>query len=163
MTHVVKLFGDITAERTEKGTIIVRKGDELALPYEYLWAKQLTPKCWILLRAGTKRYDVMSGHTRTFFGAYHVQEIGRLGPDDIDDRLIALTLRYGTLIMDDWLHVRAFIPGYPRIDIIDGVFLVAYLHQKPEPRVRVYDLWGEFLAEDELWDAIEKARKKVGM
>jgi hypothetical protein len=35
MTHVVKLFGDIVAEQTAKGTYVVRKGEQQVSPFEY--------------------------------------------------------------------------------------------------------------------------------
>jgi hypothetical protein len=96
-----------------------------------------------------------------FFGAYCVHEIGGIWRGDENGYLIAIMIRHGTLVMDDSMNVRCFIPGYPRIAIIEDMFLVAYHQEGPAPRVAVYDLHGRFLASGELWEAITEAMEKV--
>jgi hypothetical protein len=160
MTHVVKLFGDtIVAEQTGKGTYIVRNGEKVVSPYEYTHFWRLSPKSYALKRKDYKRVDVVFQNGRMFFAADYAYEVGSLGPDHNNDHLIAVILMYGTLIMDDRMDVRLFVPGYPRIALVDEMFIVVYLSSNPGPRARVYDLYGRLLAEGELWDAIYDARQ----
>jgi hypothetical protein len=161
MAHLVRLFDDIYLEGTGKGTVIPYRGEKVISPYEYHYFWRLSPKSCALKRYGQGMVDIVFRSGHMFFGAYCVHEIGGIWREDENGYLIAIMIRHGTLVMDDSMNVRCFIPGYPRIAIIEDMFLVAYLHHKTVPRVRVYDLEGEFLAEGELWDAIDKARSKI--
>jgi len=161
MTHVVKLFGDsIVAEQTEKGTYMVRNREQLASPFEYTHFWPLSPKSYALKRQGYTKVDIVFRNGRMFFAADYAYKVGRFGPDSTNDHLLAVILIYGTLIMDDSMDVRLFVPGYPRIALADDMFIIVYLTSNPGPRVRVYDLYGRLLAEGELWDAIYDAREK---
>ena len=161
MTHVVKLFGDIVAEQTAKGTFVVRKGEKQVSPFEYTHFWPLSPNSYALKRQSYKRVDILFRNGRMFFAADYAYQVGRFGPESTKDHLLAVILAYGTLVMDDWMDVRLFVPGYPRIGITDDMFIVVYIANEPGARVRVYSLNGELLAEGGIWDAIYDARQKV--
>jgi hypothetical protein len=163
MTHVVKLFGDsIVAEQTEKGTYKVKSDGQQLSPYEYHSFWLLTPKSYALKRQGQRRIDILFRNGRMFFSADHAYDIGSLGPDNGNAHLIAVVGMYGTLVMDDWMDVRLFVSGYPRIDLVEEKFLVVYIPNEPGARVRVYNLRGEFLSEGEFWSAVDDARINTG-
>jgi len=163
MTHVVKLFGDsIVAEQTEKGTYKVKSDGQQLSPYEYHSFWPLTPKSYALKRQGQRRIDILFRNGRMFFSADHAYDIGSLGPDNGNDHLIAVIGMYGTLVMDDWMDVRLFVSGYPRIDLVEEKFLVVYIPNEPGARVRVYNLRGEFLSEGDFWSAVDDARVNTG-
>jgi hypothetical protein len=69
---------------------------------------------------------------------------------------------YGTLVMDDWMDVRLFVSGYPRIDLVEEKFLVVYIPNESGARVRVYNLRGELLSEGDFWSAVDDARVNTG-
>ena len=162
MTHVVKLFGDsIIAEQTEKGTYIVRKGEQQVSPYEYSEIRQLTPKCWALFRPEAKRYDLIFASGAMQFGfqfAYVPEKIGRSRKKK---NWIAVMLKNGTGVYDDSGNFVAFLPGLVNVAIAEDKFIVALLWAFSEPYVKVHTMWGEFLAEGFLIEALQKAREKV--
>jgi len=163
MTHVVKLFGEsIIAEQTEKGTYIVRKGENMVSPYEYSEIRQLTPKCWALKRADeTKRYDLIFANGEMQFGFQFAYALEKIGRSRKKKSWIAVTLPNGTGVYDDSGNFAAFLPGLVHIAIADDRFLVARLVNGPEPYVKVYTMWGEFLAEGFMSEALQKANEKV--
>ena len=161
MTHVVKLFGDITAEKTEKGTFVVRKGDKVVSPYEYTEVRQLTPKCWALFRPEAKRYDLIFASVAMQFGFQFAYALEKIGRSRKKKSWIAVKLPNGTGVYDDSGNFAAFLPGLVNIAIADDRFLVARLGNGPEPYVKVYTMWGEFLAEGFMSEALQKANEKV--
>ncbi len=158
MTDVKVLFGDIVAEQTEKGTFVVKKDGRQMTPHEYRNFWPLTPDSYALKRNGQSLIDIVFRNGRVFFSAEYAYKVGTIRPEREGGHLIAIILAYGTLIVDDWMDVRLFVPGYPRIELVDGMFLVAYIPNRPGPQVRVYNLVGELLSEGELWGAIYDAR-----
>jgi len=161
MTHVVKLFGDITAEKTEKGTFVVRKGDKVVSPYEYTEVRQLTPRCWALFRSEAKRYDLIFASGAMQFGFQFAYALEKIGRSRKKKSWIAVKLPNGTGVYDDSGNFVAFLPGLVNIAIADDRFLVARLGNGPEPYVKVYTMWGEFLAEGFMSEALQKANEKV--
>jgi len=161
MTHAIKLFGDITAEQTEKGTYIVLNREQLVSPFEYTQIRQLTPKCYRLLRSEGKKYDLIfsSGAMQSGFDfAYEMEKIGRKRKKK---SWIAVILKNGTGVYDDSGNFLAFIPGPHYIAIADDKFILALVRLYPEPYVKVYAMWGEFLAEGFLSEALQKAKEKM--
>jgi len=162
MTHVVKLFGDsIVAEQTEKGTYIVRKGEQQVSPYEYTEVRQLTPKCWAMLRKEANRYDLIFANGAMQFGfriayALKTERLRRR-----KNNLIGLIFPNGTAVIDDSGYFLAFIPRPHYLVIAKDRFLVALVGDFPEPYVRVYDMFGEFLAEGFMNEALQKAKSKA--
>jgi len=161
MTHVVKLFGDIIAEQTEKGTFVVRKGEKVVSPYEYAFVRQLTPKVWALFRKEAKLYDLIFSNGGMQFGFDFAYEMEKMGRSRKKKRWIAAMIKNGTGVYDDSGNFLAFIPGLHRIAIADDKFLVALLWAFSDPYVKVYDLFGDFLAEGFMSEALGKANKKV--
>jgi len=161
MTHVVKLFGDITAEQTEKGTFVVRKGDKVVSPYEYTEVRQLTPKCWTMFRPDAKRYDLLFSSGAMQFGFDFAYEVEKMGKSRKKKSWIAVMLKNGTGVYDDSGNLVAFLPGLVNVAIADDRFLVALLMAGSEPYVKVYTMWGEFLAEGFLSEALQKAKEKM--
>jgi len=162
MSDVRILFGDIVAEQTEKGTYMVKGNGRQLSPYEYRSFWPLTPKSYALKRQGHRCIDILFRNGCMFFSADHAYDIGSLGPDNGNAHLIAVVGMYGTLVMDDWMDVRLFVSGYPRIDLVEEKFLVVYIPNEPGARVRVYSLRGEFLSEGEFWSAVDDARVNTG-
>ena len=162
MSDVRILFGDIVAEQTEKGTYMVKGNGRQLSPYEYRSFWPLTPKSYALKRQGHRCIDILFRNGCMFFSADHAYDIGSLGPDNGNAHLIAVVGMYGTLVMDDWMDVRLFVSGYPRIDLVEEKFLVVYIPNEPGSRVRVYNLRGEFLSEGEFWSAVDDARINTG-
>ena len=162
MSDVRILFGDIVAEQTEKGTYMVKGNGRQLSPYEYRSFWPLTPKSYALKRQGHRCIDILFRNGCMFFSADHAYDIGSLGPDNGNAHLIAVVGMYGTLVMDDWMDVRLFVSGYPRIDLVEEKFLVVYIPNEPGARVRVYNLRGEFLSEGEFWSAVDDARINTG-
>jgi hypothetical protein len=162
MTHVVKLFGDsIIAEQTEKGTYKVRKDEKVVSPFEYSEIRQLTPKCWRLFRPDAKKHDLIFSNGIMQFGfdfAYSAEKIGRSRKKK---SWIAVMLKNGTGVYDDSGNLVAFLPGLVHVAIADDRFLVALLMAGSEPYVKVYTMWGEFLAEGFMSEALQKANEKV--
>jgi hypothetical protein len=100
MTHVVKLFGDITAEQTEKRTFVVRKGDQQVSPFEYSEIRQLTPKCWALRRADVVKEDILFASGVWFLGTKYAYVLDSLGGKS-DKVLIAAVNRWGIDVFDE--------------------------------------------------------------
>jgi hypothetical protein len=157
MTHVVKLFGDsIIAEQTEKGTYIVRKGENMVSPFEYSEIRQLTPKCWALLRPEAKRYDLIFASGVMQFGVQLAYALEKMGRSRKKKSWIAAMLKNGTGVYDDSGNLVAFLPGLVNVAIADDRFLVALLMAGSEPYVKVYTMWGEFLAEGFMSESLQK-------
>jgi len=162
MTHVVKLFGDsIVAEQTEKGTYRVRKGENMVSPYEYFEIRQLTPKCWALKRANETREDILFDGGVMQFGFQFAYALEKIGRSRKKKSWIAAKLKNGTGVYDDSGNLAAFLPGLVHVAIANDRFLVARLVDGPEPYVKVYTMWGEFLAEGFMSEALQKANEKV--
>jgi len=161
MTHVVKLFGDITAEKTEKGTFVVRKGDKVVSPYEYTEVRQLTPRCWRLFRPEAKRYDLIFASGAMQFGFQFAYALEKIGRSRKKKSWIAVMLPNGTGVYDDSGNLVAFLPGLVNVAVADDKFLVALLWALSEPYVKVYTMWGDFLAEGYLPEALKKAKEKA--
>ncbi len=162
MTGVKVLFGDIVAEQTEKGTYLVRKGDKLVSPYEYAMVRQLTPKCYRLFRLEGRTWDILFANGAMkfgFVGAYALEKLGKKRGRN----LIGAKIANGTDIYSEKGDFLAFIPGLHHVVVIDGKFLVALLYDFSDPYVKVYTMWGEFLAEGFLSDALKKARLAAGL
>ena len=161
MTHVVKLFGDITAEQTEKGTFVVRKDGQLLSPFEYTEVRQLTTRCWRLFRPEAKKYDLIFSSGAMQFGfdfAYAVEKMGRRRKKK---SWVATTVKNGTGVYEDSGDFVAFLPGLVNVAVADDKFLVALLWALSEPYVKVYTMWGDFLAEGYLSEALKKAKEKA--
>jgi hypothetical protein len=162
MTHVVKLFGDsIVAEQTEKGTYKVRKGENMLSPFEYSEIRQLTPKCWRLFRPEAKRYDLIFAGGVMQFGFQFAYALEKMGRSRKKKSWIAVMLKNGTGVYDDSGNFVAFLPGLVHVAIADDRFLVALLMAGSEPYVKVYTMWGEFLAEGFMSEALQKASEKL--
>jgi hypothetical protein len=161
MTHVVKLFGDIVAEQTAKGTYMVRKGEQQVSPFEYSEIRQLTPRCWRLFRPEAKRYDLIFTNGAMQFGfsfAYAVEKIGRSRKKK---SWVAAMVKNGTGVYDDSGDFVAFLPGLVNVTVVEDRFLVALLWALSEPYVKMYTMWGDFLAEGYLTEALKKAKEKA--
>jgi hypothetical protein len=156
-----KLFVSIVAEETQDGTFILKGEKGCLSPHEYQYFWQLTPQAYALKRHGYKLVDIVFRNGRVFFAADYAYPVGSLGPDNGEYHLIAAILTYGTLIMDDRMDIRLFVPGYPRVELVDSSLIVVYLDDRPGPRVRVYDLHGKLLTEGDLWGAIYAAREEI--
>jgi hypothetical protein len=156
-----KLFVSIVVEETRDGTFVLKGEKGRLSPHEYQYFWQLTPQSYALKRHGYKLVDIVFRNGRIFFAADYAYPVGSLGPDNGEYHLIAAIVSYGTLIMDDRMDIRLFVPGYPRVELVDSSLIVVYLDDRPGPRVRVYDLYGRFLSEGELWDAITEAMERV--
>ncbi len=154
-----KLFVSIVAEETNDGTFVLKGQKGRLSPHEYQYFWQLSPQSYALKRHGYKLVDIVFRNGRIFFAADYAYPVGSLGPDNGEYHLIAAILTYGTLIMDDTMDIRLFVPGYPRIDLVDRSFIVVYLEDVPGPRARVYDLHGRLLSEGSVWDVIYDARR----
>jgi hypothetical protein len=162
MTHVVKLFGDsIIAEQTEKGTYIVRKGENMVSPYEYSEIRQLTPKCWRLFRPDAKKHDLIFSNGAMQLGFDFAYAAEKMGRSRKKKSWIAVMLKNGTGVYDDSGNFVAFLPGLVNVAIADDRFLVAVLMAGSEPYVKVYTMWGEFLAEGFMSEALKKAKAKA--
>jgi hypothetical protein len=156
MTHVVKLFGDITAEQTEKRTFVVRKGDQQVSPFEYSEVRQLTPKCWALRRADVVKEDILFASGVWFLGTKYAYVLDSLGGKS-DKVLIAAVNRWGIDVFDERGNRLAVIPDYYRLSVLDGEFLVSFASEGPAPQVKVYDLRGSLLALGPMEKAIQEA------
>ena len=66
-------------------------------------------------------------------------------------------------VYDDAGNFLAFIPELRHITVADDKFLVALLWHFSEPYVKVYTMWGEFLAEGFLSEALEKASLRAAL
>jgi len=162
MTHVVKLFGDsIIAEQTEKGTYKVKGDGRQLSPYEYSEIRQLTPKCWRLFRPEDRRYDLIFASGVMQFGFQFAYALEKMGRSRKKKSWIAAMLKNGTGVYDDSGNLVAFLPGLVNVAIADDRFLVALLMAGSEPYVKVYTMWGEFLAEGFMSEALKKANEKV--
>jgi hypothetical protein len=162
MTHVVKLANNIWAEETENGTFVVRKGERQASPYEYTFIKQVSPKCHLLFRPEAKRYDLIFSNGSIQFGYQFAYEIGRVKRGTSTKSLIGVMYPNGVGVLDDSGNFLAFIPGLHHIEVVDDMFLVAFIMAASEPYVRVYSMLGDFLAEGFMSEALDEARAKVG-
>jgi hypothetical protein len=162
MTHVVKLFGDsIVAEQTEKGTYKVKSDGQQLSPYEYSEIRQLTPKCWALFRPEAKRYDLIFASGAMQFGFQFAYALEKIGRSRKKKSWVAVMLKNGAGVYDDSGNFVAFLPGLVNVAIADDRFLVALLMAGSEPYVKVYTMWGEFLAEGFMSEALKKANEKV--
>jgi hypothetical protein len=160
MTDVKVLFGDIIAEQTGKGTYVVRKGEDLVSLYEYAQVTQLTPKCYLLFRPKTKKYDLIFASGAMQFGfdfAYKMEKIGRRRKKK---SYIAALIKNGAGVYDDFGNFVAFLPGIFNVAIAEDKFLVGLLWSFSEPYAKVYTMWGDFLADGFLSEAIEEAKEK---
>jgi len=157
-----KLFDSIVLEETNDGTFVLKgeKGQLSPHKYRYFW--RLSPQSYALKRYNEQRVDIVFRNGGIFYSADYAYPVGSLGPDNGDYHLIAAILTYGTLIMDDRMDIRLFVPGYPRIELVDRSFLIVYLETVPGPRVRAYDLHGRLLSESSVWNAIYDAREMAG-
>jgi hypothetical protein len=161
-TQEVKLFGDsIVAEQTEKGTYIVRKGEKILSPYEYTLVRQLTPRCWKLFRPEAKRYDLIFANGAMQFGVDDAYQPERIGRKRKKKSWIAAMLKNGVGVYDDSGDFIAFLPGLVHVAVADDKFLLALLMAGSEPYVKVYAMWGDFLAEGFLGEALERAKSKI--
>jgi hypothetical protein len=162
MTHVVKLFGDsIVAEQTEKGTYKVKGNGQQLSPFEYSEIRQLTPKCWMLFRPEARRYDLIFASGAMQFGFQFAYALEKIGRSRKKKSWIAVMLKNGAGVYDDSGNFVAFLPGLVNVAIADDRFLVARLVNGSEPYVKVYTMWGEFLAEGFMSEALQKANEKV--
>jgi hypothetical protein len=162
MTHVVKLFGEsIIAEQTEKGTYIVRKDEKQVSPYEYSEIRQLTPKCWRLFRPEDRRCDLIFASGVMQFGFHFAYALEKMGRGRKKKSWVAVMLKNGTGVYDDSGNLVAFLPGLVNVAIAEDKFIVALLWAFSEPYVKVYTMWGEFLAEGFMSEALKKAKAKV--
>jgi len=161
MTHVVKLFGDsIVAEQTEKGTYIVRKGENLVSPYEYEDVRQLTPKCWVLRRAGTKTHDLVFANGRVEYGFGFVYLLAkRRGRKK--RQMIGIQFPNGTAVIDDSGNFWGFVPELHPIVVVQDRFFVVLPDNSSDGYVRVYSPYGDFLAEGLPNEALKEACEKV--
>jgi hypothetical protein len=157
MTHVVKLFGDITAEKTEKETFVVRKGEQQVSPYEYTEVRQLTPKCWALRRADVVMDDILFDSGVWLLGTKYAYVLDRLGANS-DKVLIAAVHRWGLDVFDERGNRLAVIPDHYRLVVLDGELLVSFASEGPAPQVKVYDLRGNLLGLGPMEKAIQDAR-----
>jgi len=158
-TEVKKLFGDIVAEQTEKGTYMVRKGDKALSPYEYATIKQLTPKCYRLFRIEGRRWDILFANGAMEFGfegAYVLEKLGKKKKGN----LIGVMIVSGTGIYSESGAFLAFISGLHHIAVVDGVFLAALIY---DFYGKIYTMCGDFLAEGFMEEAIKKAKQKAGI
>ncbi len=158
MTHVVKLFGDIFAEQTEKETLVVKKGEKLVSPYEYTAVRRLTPKCWALRRANVVMEDILFASGVWFLGTKYAYVLDSLGVKG-DNDLIAAVGKWGIDVFDERGNRLAVIPDHYRLVVLDGEFLVSFASEGPAPQVKVYDLRGSLLAMGPMEKAIQKARR----
>jgi hypothetical protein len=159
---MVKLFGDIVAMRNEKGKLVVMKGEERLSPYEYDEVRELTPKCWALRRGEPQKWDLIFASGVWHFGFQLVYELPKMGGGS-KRSLIGGVVRGGVEVFDEAGHFRTFIPGFNQIVVADDRFLVVLRDAFTEAYVKVYDIFGELLAEDYLDKALENARLAVGM
>jgi hypothetical protein len=162
MNDVRVLFGDIVAEEPAKGSYVVRKDGALISPFEYAYFWWLTPKACALRREEDEKVDILFCNGRWFFGAVYAHELAGFGPEK-ERSLIAAIGQYGTHILNEEGDYLAFIPGYPRITVLYGSFLIAFQQEGSTPKVRVYDFYGRLLTEGMLWDAITEALSKTGL
>jgi hypothetical protein len=158
MTHVVKLFGDITAEQTEKRTFVVRKGNQQVSPFEYTEVRQLTPKCWALRRADVAKKDILFDSGVWFLGTKYAYVLDGRGAKG-DEPLIAAVSKWGIDVFDEQGNRLAVIPDHYRLDVLDGKFLDSFASEGPAPQVKVYDLRGSLLALGPMEKAIQDARR----
>ena len=162
MTHVVKLFGDsIIAEQTEKGTYKVKGNGQQLSPFEYSEIRQLTPKCWRLFRYKADRCDLVFASGGMQFGFQFVYELARIGSLKEENSFVGVMLPNGTGVYDDLGNFLVFMPRLYHISVADDRFLLAMLRALSDPYVKVYDLFGEFLAEGFMSEALQKANEKV--
>jgi len=143
------LFGDIIAEEAAKGTFLVRKGDELASPYEYAHFWRLTPKSCALKRDGDRKVDILFSNGRWFFGAVYAFKLFMDGRGK-HSYLVAILVQRGTHVLDDEGYYFAFIPRHLHTRYLSYWALIPYRPKGPIPYVRVCDLHGHLLSEDEL-------------
>jgi len=158
MTHVVKLFGDITAEQTEKGTFVVRKKDKAVSPFEYAQVRQLTPKCWALRRADVVKEDILFASGVWLLGTKYAYVLDSLEGKG-DKVLIAAVNRWGIDVFDERGNRLAVIPDHYRLVVLDDEFLVSFAAEGPAPQVKVYDLRGSLLGLGPMEKAIQDARR----
>ena len=158
MTHVVKLFGDITAEKTEKGTFVVRKGDKVVSPYEYTEVRQLTPRCWRLKRADVVKEDVLFAGRVWLLGTKYAYVLDHVSFKKVRP-LIAAVNRWGIDVFDEKGNRLAVIPDHYRLVVLSGEFLVSFASEGPAPQIKVYDLRGNLLALGPMEKAIPEAHK----
>jgi len=160
--RMVKLFGDIVATRNENGKLVVMKGEQRLSPYEYDEVLQLTSKCWALYRGEPQRCDLVFSSGVWHFDFQLVFELAKMGRGN-QRTLIGGVVRGGIEIFDEAGHFRAFIPGFNQVAIAEDRFLVVVKDAFVDAYVKVYDLFGELLAEDYLDKALERARLAVGL
>lgn len=160
--HMVKLFGDIIATRNENGKLEVRKGEQRLSPYEYDEVRQLSPKCWALCRGEPRKWDLVFDSGIRHFGFQLVYELPRMSCFK-QRSLIGGVVRGGVEVFDESGNFRAFIPSFNQVIVVEDRFLVVVRDAFTEAYVKVYDLFGELLAEDYLDRALEQARLAAGL
>jgi hypothetical protein len=159
--YKVKLFVGIYAEETENQTLVVRREDGAVSPHEYAYYWYLTPSVVVLRRADGDRLDVLFASGQMLWNAYHAYELGTIG-DDEEERLIAVLATSGTIILNEKGHYLFFTSGYPRIEVLDGRFLMVYSADSVIPYAKLYDLDGNLIAEGVVPAVVDEARKRVG-
>jgi hypothetical protein len=130
-------------------------------PYEYALIEQVTPKCWKLFRSEARRYDLIFANGAMQFGLNGAYELEKIGRRRKKKSWIAAMLKNGAGVYDDSGNLVAFLPGLVHVAIADDKFLVALLWAFSDPYVKVYTMWGEFLAEGFLSEALDKAKSKI--
>jgi hypothetical protein len=160
MTHVVKLFGDITATTNENGKLVVMKGEKRVSPYEYDEVRQLTPKCWALYRGEPQKCDLVFGSGKMQFGYGFVYPLPKKGGRRKKQRLLGVRFPNGTCVIDDSGNFWAFIPEQHPIAVVwDRFFVVLPPHSGSH--IRVYSPYGDLLAKGSMNEALAEACQKA--
>jgi hypothetical protein len=84
----------------------------------------------------------------------------RMGGRRRKNNLIAIDYPNGTGIIDDSGNFWAFIPDRHYIVMAKDRYFVAIHWAFDDPYVRVYNLYGDFLVEGRMSEALKKARQK---
>ncbi len=150
------LFGRYYAEATEDGTFFIWENGILKSPHEYSALDMLTNYCYVFYRAHEPKVDILFPDLTWFLGAIEVYEAAHFG-GEIGISILAALKEDGTHFFTDEGRELAFVPGFPRIDILDGRFFVVYDPKAPGPYVKVYNFFGEPVSEGLLWEAKRKA------
>jgi hypothetical protein len=154
----LELFGGYYAEATEDGTFHIRERGLLVSPHEYSAVDMITVCSYALFRAREPRIDLLFSDLSWFLGALEVYEVVHFGGKN-GLAILAAARENGTYLLTDDGREIAFVPGFPRVGILDDRFLVVYDPEPPGPYVKVYNFRGDLVSEGLLWDAQEKALK----
>jgi hypothetical protein len=150
------LFGGYYAEATEDGTFFIRENGILKTLHEYAALDMLTNYCYVFYRAHEPKVDILFPDLSWFLGAIEVYEVAHFGGETGISILAALTDE-GTNFFTDEGRELAFVPGFPRINILDDRFIIVYDPDPPGPYVKVYNFLGDLVSEGLLWEAKRKA------